>query len=208
MRVVKHIKEDDFEIFIRKNKVILSAPHSVKQIRDGKSKVSETQTKYIAYKVSKKTNSSCIYKTKCVNDDANYDDYSYYREKCSEIVNVEGIKFLLDVHGMSAKREQDICIGVAHGNHIDNRLDILNNIVSIFNKNGFKNVSIDIPFAACGKNCVSSYIHDKCGIITFQIEINYKYLSSMYDEFDFNKIVDTLVNIVQYLINVLNNDKN
>lgn len=202
MRVVKYINEEDFNIIIRKNKVILSAPHAVKQIRNGKDKACETRTKYIVDKVSKKTNTSCIYKTKCLNDDANYDDYSRYREKCSNIVQSENIKFLLDIHGMSAKREQDICIGVAHGNHIDNRVDILNYIVDIFKQNSFKNVSIDIPFAASGKNCVSSYIHDKCGIITFQIELNYKYLSTIYNEFDLEKIVDTLVSVVKYLTSI------
>lgn len=199
VRVVEHINEEDFNIVIRKNKVILSAPHAIKQVRKGKGKKSETKTKYIVEKVSRKTNSCCIYKTKCLNDDANYDEQSYYKEKCAKIIKKKGIKFLLDIHGMSAEREEDICIGVAHGKNIDNNEEMLSNIVEIFNKNGFMNVSVDEPFSSSNENCVSSYIHDKCDIITFQIEINYRYLSIIYNEYNLNKVVNTLTAIVEYL---------
>lgn len=199
MRIVETICEEDFNILIRKNRIFLSAPHAVKQVREGRVKACETRTKYIVDKVAKRTNSCCIFKTKCLNDDANYDNYSYYRKKCSDIVKEKDIKVLIDVHGMSATRKEDICIGTAYGKNINNRKDVLENVVKIFNNNSFSNVSIDIPFAAKGKNCVSSYIHDNCEIITFQIELNYRYLCSKYPEYDLNKIINTLTDIVEYL---------
>lgn len=203
MRSVKHINEEDFNIVIRNNGVILSAPHATKQIRNGKVKKCETKTKYIVDKVAKKTNCCCIYKTMCLGDDANYDDYSYYRQKCSQVINEQNIKFLLDVHGMAAEREEDICIGIANGKNINGREDILENITRRFRKHKFEKVSIDIPFSSSGNNCVSSYIHDKCGIFTLQIEINYKYLSSVYPEYDLMRIVDAFKDVVEYLKRVL-----
>jgi len=204
VRSVKHINEEDFNIVIRRNGVILSAPHATKQIRDGKVKKCETKTKYIADKVAKKTNSCCIYKTMCLGDDANYDDYSYYREKCAKVIKEHNIKFLLDVHGMSAEREEDICIGIANGKNINGREDILENIIRRFRKNKFENVSVDVPFSSSGNNCVSSYIHEKCDIVTFQIEVNYKYLSSVYPEYDLMRVVSAFKDVVEYLKRVLN----
>lgn len=196
MERVEYIKEKDFEIKLGENKIILSAPHAVKQIRNGKIKASEPKTKEIVLEVAKMTNSFCIYKTKCLDDDANYDTYSYYREKCSNLVKENNIKALLDIHGMSSKRMEDICIGTFYGKNIDSREDILNEVIKIFKSNGFYNVSIDEPFSANKKVCVSSDIHEKCKIITLQIEVNYRFRNT---KENLSKIIKALSEIVKYL---------
>lgn len=196
MERVKNIKEKDFEIKLGENKIMLSAPHAVKQIRDGRVKASEPKTKEIVLEVAKMTNSCCMYKTKCLDDDANYDAYSYYREKCSNIVIEKGIKVLLDIHGMSVKRQEDICIGTFYGKNINGRDDILKGVIEILKNNGFNNVSIDVPFSANKKACVSSAIHEKCKIITFQIEINYRHRNT---EYSLTKTIKALSEIVKYL---------
>lgn len=196
---MEKIINKDFDVIIRNHKVMLSAPHAVNQIRNGKIKKYEEKTRKIVERVARNTDSCCIYKTKCLEDDANYDEYSYYRKYCSNVVKKERIKAFLDIHGMSSKRAQDICISINDGNNINHRQDILEHVIAIFKNDGFANVTIDTPFSATRKSCVSTYIHNECNIIAFQIEINYKYRSKKYKEYDLDGIITTLSKIVKYL---------
>ena len=59
---------------------------------------------------------------------------------------------------MASYREQDICVGINGGENIKNQYDILDKMILIFNKYGFKNISVDEPFSAANENCVSTYI--------------------------------------------------
>ena len=70
----------------------------------------------------------------------------------------------------------------------------------LINKYGFKNVTVDVPFAAANPNCVSTYIAKECDIIAFQIEINAKYRSRRYKEFiKYNDLEKALIDVVKLL---------
>ena len=194
---------EDFNIELRNTPIILSAPHCRKQLRNGKIKKREIRTGTLVKDVASKTSSCCIYKTKFLNNDPNFDDNSTYREQLVEFISSNNIKCLLDVHGMRAERDEDICIGTGFLKNICNRSDILNGITNIFESNGFKNVSIDIPFNASGKNIISSYISSKCNIPCFQIEINNKYRHIAYREFNYPGLINTFIQIVNFLKNNL-----
>ena len=62
-----------FDILKGKEKVFLSAPHSVRQLRNGIIKGKDSCTGTIAITLQKAINCYCIYKTKNCDDDANYD---------------------------------------------------------------------------------------------------------------------------------------
>lgn len=176
------MKEDSFEVIIGKEKIILSAPHNVKHIRENSVRPRETRTGIMVKVLSKKYNTYGIYKNnKDCNNDANWDEKCEYKEYIKDMVKKEKIKVLIDFHGMAAHREQDICIGINNGENIYGNYDILNCMVDKFHKYGFKNVTIDIPFKAGYKYCVSNYIARECNIPTFQIEINLKYRFATYE---------------------------
>ena len=53
--------------------------------------------------------------------------------------------------------------------------------------------------------CVSSYIAKECRIPTFQIEINLKYRSSIYNEYEkYNKLIGALKEIITLIDNKIN----
>ena len=95
------IKEEKaFEYIEGKEKIIVSAPHSVRQIRNGNIKGKDSCTGTIAILLQKQLNCYCLYKTKNCNDDANYDiENNPYKDKIIDLVEKNNINFLLDIHG-------------------------------------------------------------------------------------------------------------
>ena len=186
---------------IKGNKnIIISAPHSTMHKREGLILASETRTGHLVRKIAETTDIYGIYKIKAELNDANWDKDSEYKQAITNIVKNNNIKILLDIHGMAAYREPDICIGINAGKNIKNRYDILEKMVSIFKKHGFEKISVDEPFSAANENCVSTYIAKKCKIIAFQIEINRKYRSSQYQEFiKYSDLENALMNIIEML---------
>lgn len=201
MMLVMKMNECPFEIIRGKEKIILSAPHSAKHVREDSVRPRETKTGTMVRVLSKKYNTYGIYKNnKDCNNDANWDKNCKYKERIKRIVEKEKIKVLIDFHGMAAHREQDICIGINGGKNIYGNYDIVNSMVDIFHKYGFKNVTIDTPFSAGHKYCVSRYIAEECGILTFQIEINLKYRSALYKEYKkYNDLLKSLEEILKFL---------
>ena len=179
--------------------IMFSAPHCVDHFREGKKKVKETNTGTIVKELNKIKNVPAIYKTKSEFEDANWDKESKYKEECKEYILKNNVKYFIDIHGMNYEREEDICIGTAYGRNILNREDILAIIVEQFKEYGYKNVSIDIPFNALNKNCVSSYVSRECKIPAFQIEINNKYRFPLCKEYNLENIIKCFESIIDKL---------
>ena len=187
---------DDFEIIKRSGKIILSSPHSHKQFREGLVKARELRTGTLAKEVSSKTNCSCIYRTKFAKNDPNYDKKSTYKEQLVDFIKKNDIKMLIDIHGMKATRKEDICIGTGFYENTFGDESLVKLTKSIFEKNGFKNVTIDEPFNASFPYTVSSYVSRKAKIPCLQIEINNKYTYKKFDTFDFEKLVRCFTEII------------
>jgi len=194
---------EDFNIEYRANNVVLSAPHCCPQLRNGIMKKSETKTGVLVKDVSKAFNCSCIYKTKFYNNDPNWDKESTYRDQLVDFILANDIKLLLDIHGMSSKRNVDICISSNNGKNILNRFDLCEVIKSGFESCSFKNVFIDNPFNASGLNVISSYVSRNCNIPCFQIEINTKFLFSTFKEYNYSQVALTFENILKKIYPLL-----
>ena len=95
-----------------KEKIILSAPHSVLHMRENSIRPRETRTGTIVKTIANKCKVYCIYKTKNEYNDANWDTNCQYKNTLENLVKSEKIEALLDLHGMAAHRPQDICIGI------------------------------------------------------------------------------------------------
>lgn len=192
--------ENNIKVIDGKNKILLSAPHSVLHMRENSIRPKETKTGVIVRTLANKYKVYGIYKLKNEFNDANWDKDCKYKLKVAQIVNKEKIKALIDVHGMAAHRQQDICIGINGGKNICGYDNVVEDMVIIFKKYGFKNVTIDEPFSAKYEYCVSNYISRACNILTFQIEINLKYRSAKYKEYTrYQKIISSLVEIIDLL---------
>ena len=150
--------------------VVVSAPHSVEQLRNGRIKQSEPQTGVIARLLHEEIGCPVIYKTAYRDDDANHDDNSPYRDELTRYCEERGIKLVLDLHQLSQSRPMDMDVGTGRGKHIANKryLDILlDNLTS--HSLGYV---LDIPFSASKPYTVSGHVYNHLGITTIQLEIN------------------------------------
>lgn len=194
------MEQKSFNLIYGSKKIILSAPHSVIHKRIDSIRPSETRTGILVKTIAHKCNTYGIYKIKNEDNDANWDENCEYKKYLGELIKNEKIKALIDIHGMAHHRIQDICIGINGGKNIQNNYKILNIIIEIFNSYGFEKVTVDIPFSASYKNCVSNYIAKKYNIPSFQIEINLKYRSSKYPEYEkYKELYEALQKIVESL---------
>lgn len=177
----------------------MSSPHSHKQFREGKIKAREFRTGTLAKEVSAKTKSCCIYRSKFAKNDPNYDKKSTYKDQLVDFIKENDIKLLIDIHGMRASRKEDICIGTGFGKNLLGKEFLVEKVKKIFEKNGFKNVTIDDPFNASYPYTVSSYISRTAHIPCIQIELNSKYTHKFYETFDYEKLVKCFTEIVNEL---------
>ncbi|MCQ2976779.1 MAG: N-formylglutamate amidohydrolase [archaeon] len=192
---------EDFELQEGKEKIMLSAPHAFIHLRDGEIRLAETNTNKIVLDLCDELKTYGIYKTISSDNDANYDKDCQYKKECLKQVKRSKIKLLIDFHGMASEREEDICIGIANYELVNNDKEFIDQVIKIFNKNGFKNVSIDKPFDCTRKECVSNYIHAETGIYAMQIEINGKYRLEDSKEFNLDGIKKSIKDIIKLFKN-------
>lgn len=181
------------------NKVIVSAPHGVSQVRLGKLKVAELGTIPVAYLISEATDSTVILKTQNVNDDANFDNISDYKNEIYKIIEERNCKYIFDIHGMSKSRKYDINLGINFGQNINSNIDLFNKIINMLEEQNFS-ISIDQPFSA-GPQTISGSCAKKYNIFTIQIEINCDITNNPQNIKRCNKLVSTLIKIINDIPN-------
>lgn len=168
-------KEESFKFFEgEKTGVIFSCPHAVSQTREGKIKMADINTGPLGIALNK-LGYNVLIKTKNCGDDANYDKKSGFKTFLNRKIEDHNFKYLIDLHGMSKKRNVLIALGTCFGKNSKNSLELTNQFIKIAGKNGLEveKIRIDFPFSA-HKNTVSSYINRKNKIETLQMEINSK----------------------------------
>lgn len=192
-------KREPFVIKKGKGKVLISAPHSVEQTREGKIKYGEYQTGILANMLHDKLGCPVVYKTFNNGDDANYDSNCSYKEAVADFVFKNDILFLIDLHQLAPRRVENIDIGTGFGENIKQYTDFPNIVWQEFAAQSISNITIDTPFDASYPYTVSSFISRHCGIPCIQIEINSRLVCDEYDDFCFDRIMAALTSIVNYL---------
>lgn len=190
--------EKSFELLEGYGRVIVSAPHSVEQTREGKTKFAEPQTGILARLLHDELNCPVIYKTKNCNDDANFDGISPYKDALSAYIQKADVRFLIDLHQLSSAREVSVNFGTANFRNIENS-DLFNIVLGEFAIQNLGLIQIDVPFDASNPYTVSSYVHNKNKIPCIQIEINSKLLYGKLANEYFEKTYFALRNSVEKL---------
>jgi hypothetical protein len=185
-----------FRIYHGKDNIMLSAPHSVEQTREGQIKPGEYQTGVLAVLLNDSLKCPAIVKTNNNSDDANFDAVCSYKSYVVTYVRENGIKLLLDLHMLSSRRPQMINIGTGKGNNTHGRNDVTMLIKEAFEQRDFGAVVLDEPFAALFEHTVSATIARECSIPCFQIEINSRIVVSSFPEYRFEDLYDTLRNLI------------
>ncbi len=185
--------------FIKGNiPILLSAPHAVKQQRNGKVKVQDSYTGGITEYLCNTCNTYGIIRNHNVLDDPNTDNSGpgfAYKQKILNTIKEYDIKLLLDIHGCSDYHNFDFCIGTNNGENINGRKDILEFLYNKLTTIG-KTV-IDECFKANLNENVSRYISHHSTIPCIQLEIS--------TQFRIDKThLEKLLPILQESINIIN----
>lgn len=188
-----------YEILTGTCPVMISAPHSVSQTRNGKRKPAEPYTGALAKMLHNELSCSVIYKTRNLKDDANYDKNSPYKNDLAKYVQQNGIKYVIDLHQLSDSRNVMIDIGTNCMKNLNNNLEPLNIILEAFSKRNLGILQIDEPFAASGEYTVSAFISSSCDIPCVQLEINSGLLRPAFFNIKVRKVYEALVEIIQNL---------
>ncbi|MCL2444998.1 hypothetical protein FWD07_02680 [Candidatus Saccharibacteria bacterium] len=192
---------DPFRFLSGNGCVLISAPHSVEQLRLGKPKLPEYQTGILALLLHHTLNCPTIIKTSNQNDDANFDMPCAYKSFLTTQIPDSSIKYLIDLHQMSRRRKQMITICTGRGANIHKRDDITDLIKNSFKASKFHGIHIDDPFDATYENTVSSYISRTCRIPCFQLEINSQLVHTDHPQHRFYDVLNVLSHIIQTLNN-------
>lgn len=179
-----------------KGGIMVSAPHSVAQTRNGVLKSAEPQTGVLAKLLHEKTGCPIIYKTGNCNDDANYDQISPYRQALQDYCKKAEIKLLLDLHQLSPLREEQIDLGTGKGKNLTSAT-LLHFIKRAFQENGVEKIEVDKLFSATYPYTVSAEIARVCQIQAVQIEINSRLVYGEGSENTFERIFFALKQIVE-----------
>lgn len=95
--------------------VLFSAPHSVEQTRQGRTKPAEPQTAVLAELLHAETGCPILYKTAHCGDDANFDAVSPYKDALADYVSGRGVRFVIDLHQLAPARDVMVDIGTGGG---------------------------------------------------------------------------------------------
>ncbi|WP_085506029.1 hypothetical protein [Thalassobacillus devorans] len=177
--------------------IIISAPHSVPQLREGSVKQGEFRTGVLALLLNKHLGCFSIYKTRNNGDDANFDESCEYKEALIETIKENQIELLIDLHIMSPKREADIELGTGYGKNISNNTYLIERCTASLKENGIENIVVDENFPASYPHTVSATIARECNIPCIQIEMNWRVLDTEIGVESFQEVYKSLAAIVR-----------
>lgn len=191
--------KSSFTLLDGQGSVLISAPHSAEQTREGKVKYGEYQTGVLASLLHDKIDCPIIVKTHNCNDDANFDEQSPYKESLCQYIIDNNIKYVIDLHQLAPRRIENIDLGTGRGKNIKVDPFLLDVVKTHFESLGLENITIDAPFDASYPFTVSSFVASRCNIACIQIEINSRLVCEEYDDFCFFELLEILEKIVMDL---------
>jgi hypothetical protein len=178
--------------------ILLSAPHAVKQGRNGVQKAEDANTGGIVEYICNTSNCYGIIRNHNNLDDPNKDNFGLglaYKQKILSAIREYDIKLVLDIHGCSNSHDFDFCIGTNSGRNLngqDNILEILNVGLSSIGK-----TVIDEYFKASLDGNISKYVSHNSSVPSIQLEISNKFRRD-------NKYLEQLLLVLQTSINNIN----
>jgi hypothetical protein len=169
-----------FEIVSGTLPVIVSTPHAVTHVRDGRPKPSEDYTGAMALVLAHECGCHAIVASRTSDCDPNHDplERSRYKQALVAYVREQGIRLLIDLHGMSAASGALVALGTADGTTVradpevrDAASAILRERLTPLAERFGRTVEVDGELAARGEHTVCATVARECGIACLQIEM-------------------------------------
>ena len=196
-----------FKILKNKWKIIISAPHPVKHIREWEILSQDSLTWWLALYLWNRLELPVIYATSYKVWDPNFDDNSKseYKQALVKYIEENNIKFLFDLHWCWSFR--DFCIELGtwwmwdphllwHNKLINIITKSLSDILKPYIKHSKLHITKNTLFSASWETTVSSYISKCCRIPTIQIEIN-KELRNINNPKYLSLLINALENMIK-----------
>jgi hypothetical protein len=189
--------------------IIISSPHAVKHPREGRLKLADVFTGTLALQLASLSKTSVLVYAHTSEEDPNYDVDGPYKQQLMRLVKNTSARFVLDMHGLSQRRSEDIAIGTARGKTLGSQLEILYVFTQELTRAGFTNILIDDPerFNAARPTTITSFVWRELGIPALQLEIHKKYRNANYAPDNYLKILYTLRDGIQAIQQILEKTK-
>ncbi|MEN8907782.1 MAG: hypothetical protein ABF289_17670, partial [Clostridiales bacterium] len=181
--------------------ILLSAPHTINQVRDGSEKRAEVYTGSIVKILNKESKCHIIYRSKNDSLDPNFDspdDDGDYKNKVIDIIRKNNIKVFLDIHGAQESRDFDIDLGTDYQQSLFGHNFISELIKLIMGKNLILNIKENDTFPASFQHTVTKNTYLNAFIPCIQLEINKKFRDIDRIE-NFNNLIKSLIELVNSL---------
>lgn len=189
--------------------ILLSAPHSIKQIRRQKIKAHEFYTGAITECLAKQISCSCITK-QYLSENTTIDDPNTSKASCSyktavsQFLQQHKIKLFVDIHGLLYTRDTIVDICIDNGKNINDMSYVKDLQQIIENKFGTGTASIDKYFSASSDVVMSKWVHTMFDITAIQLEINGLYRG--FDNENEQQSLDFFLCLKQWLNNISDNN--
>jgi hypothetical protein len=160
--------------------VLLSAPHGTVHTRLDKPKQEDEYTSAFVQLVAEMTDAHVIFARYRSQTDPNWYSDAPYKQRIREVVEMEAIRFVLDIHGVAEHRKFGIALGTLHGKSCPNHRDI---IIRILKKFGFsqdaaevlQRLDLDRRFTAEGiegQETITRYVWENLAVPAAQFELH------------------------------------
>lgn len=196
--------------------IMVSAPHSINQFREGNVKWADIYTGGIARYLHEKTGCHLIYSSKFTKSDPNYDlpGNNKYQEALMNFLNKNKVFLLIDLHGASKKREYAVEMGTAPRRDLisgekceeDPSLHgykFVDDVIKKVFEDKFKYFAIEqkyvwknVIFNAGTQNTITKYISENTDTACIQLEINGNYRNPD-NHIEFQGLVEGLIKIIK-----------
>lgn len=185
-------KTAPFMVIEGKVPLLLSAPHSVRQVRDGKIRRSDENTGSLAYLLSRETGCHAVAVKKLYGGDPEWDEKCIYKERLRKLVEEGGIRLVIDLHGASRQSEFDIDLGTMHGKSLLGNTTLLPTLKRCFHAEGILKIT-ENAFPAETQHTVTRYCCEELGVPAVQLEINHRYRAPNRNATDYSRLFRALV---------------
>jgi hypothetical protein len=176
--------------------VLVSAPHSVRQVREGKIKRSDENTGSLAFLLNRETSCHTIAVKKLYGGDPNWDERCLYKERLRGLVEANGIRLVLDLHGAARESEFDIDLGTINGESLVGDKVAVNILKESFQAEGIGRIA-DNVFTAKAQHTVTRFCSEELGVPSIQLEINHRYRAPNRNGEDYSRLFRALATAIK-----------
>lgn len=166
--------KQNYQVLPGRIPVVLSAPHTVKQWREGKMKERDGMTGGLAEYLCERFGFWGVIRTWNAQDDPNHnnDERSIaYREAVVEVVRAQSTQWVLDLHGCLNKYGFDMSVGINGGENVNCEREEIERLLRYWREVGL-DVRVDEQFLAAKPEVVSNYAYRATGANCLQLEVS------------------------------------